>query len=135
MVAAGYVLYSSATVMVVTTDAHKGIYSFTLDPNFGEFIMTQVGVDMFCELIFFKNKNKQINKIIFLFLLLLTRTFVPHTQRNMKIPDKPKTIYSVNTGNAELWDSATKKFVEYCNTQAKPYSGRYIGSMVSDVHR
>merc|ERR1712100_822647 len=36
------------------------------------------------------------------------------TQRDLKIPDTPKTIYSVNEGNYSLWDSATKQFVENC---------------------
>jgi len=56
--------------------------------------------------------------------------------QNLKIPDKPKTIYSCNEGNYVLWDEPTKKFVENCkNHSPKPYSARYIGSMVSDVHR
>jgi fructose-1,6-bisphosphatase I len=58
------------------------------------------------------------------------------TTENVRIPDKPKTIYSCNEGNYVLWDEPTKKFVENCkNASPKPYSARYIGSMVSDVHR
>lgn len=94
MITAGYVLYSSSVVMVLTTGA--GVHSFTLDPNYGEFIMTQ---------------------------------------ENLKIPDAPKQIYSINTGNSEYWDAATTAFVQWTKVQAKPYSMRYIGSMVSDVHR
>lgn len=53
----------------------------------------------------------------------------------MKLPKVPKRIYSVNTGNAENWDEPTKNFVRWTKQQGKPYSHRYIGSMVSDVHR
>jgi fructose-1,6-bisphosphatase I len=51
------------------------------------------------------------------------------------IPAKPKTIYSINCGNQALWDAPTTEFVTWANAQASPYSLRYIGSMVADVHR
>jgi fructose-1,6-bisphosphatase I len=38
-------------------------------------------------------------------------------------------------GNAGSWDAATREYVEKCKTGPKPYSLRYIGSMVADVHR
>jgi fructose-1,6-bisphosphatase I len=58
------------------------------------------------------------------------------THPNIRIPEKPKTIYSVNEGNSKYWDSATTAFVNHCKSgHAKPYSARYVGSMVSDVHR
>jgi len=46
-------------------------------------------------------------------------------------------IYSVNEGNSLYWDAATKKYVESVKngTSGKPYSLRYVGSMVADVHR
>lgn len=94
MVAAGYVLYSSSVVMVLSVG--QGVHSFTLDPNFGEFIMTH---------------------------------------RNLRIPEAPKRIYSINCGNSEFWDDGTRAFVEWTKHQSKPYSLRYVGSMVSDVHR
>lgn len=40
MVAAGYVLYGSATVMLITKG--NGVHSFVMDPDYGEFVMTQV---------------------------------------------------------------------------------------------
>ena len=40
LVAAGYILYSSACVMVLSTG--RGVHAFTLDPTFGEFVMTKV---------------------------------------------------------------------------------------------
>jgi fructose-1,6-bisphosphatase I len=58
------------------------------------------------------------------------------THPNIKI--KPRhSIYSVNEGNAMYWYEPTKKYVEsvkYPKT-GKPYSQRYVGSMVADVHR
>lgn len=56
-------------------------------------------------------------------------------QENMKIPDQPKRIYSVNEGNYTRWDAPTRAFVEECKNANPPYSARYVGSMVSDVHR
>jgi fructose-1,6-bisphosphatase I len=40
MVAAGYVLYSSSVVMMMSVG--RGVFGFTLDPNFGEFVMSHV---------------------------------------------------------------------------------------------
>lgn len=58
------------------------------------------------------------------------------TNPKVRIPDKPKTIYSCNEGNYILWDDQTKAFVEQCKmNKPKPFSARYIGSMVADVHR
>lgn len=37
-VAAGYVVYGSSTILVYTTG--EGVYGFTLDPSFGEFILS-----------------------------------------------------------------------------------------------
>ena len=58
------------------------------------------------------------------------------THPNIKIPEKSKTVYSVNEGNSRYWDAATARFVNQVKTEGKkPYSLRYVGSMVSDVHR
>ncbi|CCG81797.1 Fructose-1,6-bisphosphatase [Taphrina deformans PYCC 5710] len=59
------------------------------------------------------------------------------THPNMKIP-KSRSIYSVNEGNSMYWDEPCKKYFEslkYPESGGKPYSARYIGSMVADVHR
>eukprot|EP01102_Stenamoeba_stenopodia_P020701 TRINITY_DN816_c0_g1_i1.p1 TRINITY_DN816_c0_g1~~TRINITY_DN816_c0_g1_i1.p1 ORF type:complete len:354 (-),score=91.61 TRINITY_DN816_c0_g1_i1:96-1082(-) len=58
------------------------------------------------------------------------------THPDIKIkPSHP--IYSVNEGNWLYWDEPTKKYVESvkCPASGKPYSLRYVGSMVADVHR
>ncbi len=58
------------------------------------------------------------------------------TGANVKIPEKSQTIYSVNEGNSVYWSADVKGFVDHIkNKLSKPYSARYIGSMVADVHR
>lgn len=48
-------------------------------------------------------------------------------------------IYSINEGNAHEFPAGIRKYVEYCKDSDKatqrPYSARYIGSLVSDFHR
>ena len=48
-------------------------------------------------------------------------------------------IYSLNEGNAHSFDAGLLEYLEYCkskeNDTGKPYSSRYIGSMVADIHR
>ena len=57
---------------------------------------------------------------------------------NMRIPEEGK-IYSVNEGNHYIWDEAALESVEYFKNSAtergKPYSMRYVGSLVADFHR
>ena len=58
--------------------------------------------------------------------------------RNIKIPDFG-TIYSINEGSYNTWDYGLKKYIKYCQEYdpetKRPYTTRYIGSMVADVHR
>ncbi|RKP27812.1 fructose-1,6-bisphosphatase class 1/Sedoheputulose-1,7-bisphosphatase, partial [Syncephalis pseudoplumigaleata] len=58
------------------------------------------------------------------------------THPNVRIPSRGK-IYSVNEGNSKYWDAACKEYFEGLKNPASgsPYSARYIGSMVADVHR
>ncbi|CAM9591586.1 unnamed protein product [Discosporangium mesarthrocarpum] len=58
-----------------------------------------------------------------------------HIESDVKIPTKPKTIYSCNEGNFASWDEEIKRAVTGMKTQPKPFAQRYVGSMVSDVHR
>lgn len=57
---------------------------------------------------------------------------------NIRIPERGR-IYSVNEGNAHKWNARVAKLVGYFkeNDEAtgRPYSTRYIGSLVSDFHR
>ncbi|CAJ1367239.1 unnamed protein product [Effrenium voratum] len=97
LVAAGYVLYSASTELVLTFG--KGVVGFTLDTSIGEFVMTRPSI---------------------------------------KIPSRGK-IYSANTGNIAEWDEPMRQYIEDIRAgkgeSGKPYSLRYIGSMVGDIHR
>lgn len=57
---------------------------------------------------------------------------------NIKIPEQG-SIYSVNEGYWSYWDEPTRRIVNHFkssdNALGRPYSLRYIGSLVSDFHR
>ncbi|MBL4752753.1 MAG: class 1 fructose-bisphosphatase [Flavobacteriales bacterium] len=97
LVAAGYIIYGSSSMLVYTTG--RGVNGFTLDPSIGEFCLS-------------------------------------HPQ--MKIP-KDGRIYSINQGYFVHFSDGVKKYIKYCQeedeTTNRPYSLRYIGSMVADIHR
>lgn len=97
LLAAGYCLYSSSTVLVLSVG--QGVWGFTFDPLVGEFILSHPDI---------------------------------------KIPEKGK-IYAFNEGNYQGW---TPELQDYINSLkdaslwgGKPYSSRYIGSLVGDFHR
>lgn len=96
MVAAGYALYGSATMLVMAMEI-GGVNGFILDPAIGEFILTE---------------------------------------QDMKIPARGN-IYSINEGYTYFWDRGIFQYISDKKNPAKgqPYSGRYVGSMVADVHR
>jgi fructose-1,6-bisphosphatase I len=56
----------------------------------------------------------------------------------MKIPENG-IIYSINEGNYIHFPEGVKKYLKYCQVEDKqtsrPYTSRYIGSMVADIHR
>ncbi len=57
---------------------------------------------------------------------------------NMKMPFEGK-YYSINEGQYLKFPDGVKKFIKFCQEEDKatgrPYSSRYIGSLVSDFHR
>ncbi|WP_459210514.1 class 1 fructose-bisphosphatase [Aquimarina rhabdastrellae] len=55
---------------------------------------------------------------------------------NMQFPENGK-IYSVNEGNYVHFPQGIKDFIKYCQEEKedRPYTSRYIGSLVSDIHR
>jgi len=58
------------------------------------------------------------------------------TGENLMIPEKSKTIYSINEGNYTTWDENMQRAVDkFKFQQPTPYTARYVGSMVADVHR
>lgn len=97
LMAAGYVIYGSSTMMVYATKL--SVNGFTLEPSIGEFCLSHP---------------------------------------NMKCPEKGK-IYSINQGNTCKYDKSITSFLEHCmennKEEGRPYSHRYIGSMVADMHR
>ncbi|MBN2667873.1 MAG: class 1 fructose-bisphosphatase [Bacteroidales bacterium] len=52
---------------------------------------------------------------------------------------KEGTIYSINEGNYIKFPQGVKDYIKYCQIEDKatkrPYSSRYIGSLVADFHR
>ncbi len=54
----------------------------------------------------------------------------------MTFPETGK-IYSINEGNYVHFPQGVKDYIKYCQEEKedRPYTSRYIGSMVSDIHR
>ncbi len=55
---------------------------------------------------------------------------------NMQFPEDGR-IYSVNEGNYIHFPQGIKDYIKYCQMEEgdRPYTSRYIGSLVSDFHR
>ncbi|HMQ08519.1 MAG TPA: class 1 fructose-bisphosphatase [Saprospiraceae bacterium] len=92
MVAAGYVLYGTSTILVYTTKG-QGVNGFTLDPTIGEFCLSH---------------------------------------KDIKMP-LTGNYYSVNQGYYLKFDLEMRRYIDYCSDLNLRL--RYIGSMVSDIHR
>ena len=90
-VAAGYILYGSSTVFVLTTG--NGVDMFVLDPAIGSFVLV---------------KNR------------------------IRIPAAGRS-YSVNEAYRQTFPPGIGRYLDW--THDHGYSSRYIGSMVSDLHR
>ncbi|HEX4336375.1 MAG TPA: class 1 fructose-bisphosphatase [Polyangiaceae bacterium] len=97
LVAAGYVIYGSSTVLVFTTG--RGVHGFTWDPAAGDF-------------------------------------FLSH--ENIRCPDRGP-YYSINEGYSGRWTEGVKRWAAHLKENNKadgrPYSHRYVGSLVADAHR
>ena len=91
LVAAGYVLYGTSTLLVYSTG--NGENGFTLDPTIGEFCLSH---------------------------------------QNIQIPTKGN-YYSVNQGYYLKFDVEMRRYIDNCCDENLRL--RYIGSMVSDIHR
>jgi len=91
LVAAGYVLYGTSTLLVYTTG--RGVNGFTLDPTIGEFCLSY---------------------------------------KDIKIPERGN-YYSVNQGYYLKFDVEMRRYIDQCSDMNLRL--RYIGSMVSDIHR
>ncbi|MBI1799199.1 MAG: class 1 fructose-bisphosphatase [Candidatus Eisenbacteria bacterium] len=57
---------------------------------------------------------------------------------NIHTPQRGRT-YSVNEGNYSQWTEGVKRYVDYLKVDddatGRPYSSRYVGSLVADFHR
>ena len=57
---------------------------------------------------------------------------------DMKIPEDGQ-VYSINEGNYVHFPEGVKKYIKYCQDEDeatnRPYTSRYIGSLVADFHR
>ena len=97
LIAAGYVIYGSSTMLVYTTG--KGVNGFTLDPSVGIFCLSHP---------------------------------------DMMFPEDAN-IYSINEGNYVYFPEGVKQYIKYCQENDpesfRPYTSRYIGSLVADFHR
>jgi fructose-1,6-bisphosphatase I len=60
------------------------------------------------------------------------------SHENIQIP-KRGTIYSANEGNFGRWNPNMQRYIQHLKQEdpptGRPYSARYIGSLVADVHR
>lgn len=58
------------------------------------------------------------------------------SHENIKFPTLGK-IYSINEGNYAKFPQGVKDYIKYCQEEEgdRPYTSRYIGSLVSDFHR
>ncbi len=60
------------------------------------------------------------------------------SHESVRIPPACK-IYSINEGNTAYWDEGTRRYVSYLKevdaATHRPYTSRYVGSLVADFHR
>ncbi|MFQ5520018.1 MAG: class 1 fructose-bisphosphatase [Candidatus Methylomirabilia bacterium] len=60
------------------------------------------------------------------------------SHQNIRIPARGRT-YSVNEGNAPRWDPSIRRYIEHLRVAdvptGRPYTARYVGSLVADFHR
>jgi len=60
------------------------------------------------------------------------------SQERMRFPKKGNT-YSINEGNYIKFPQGVKKYIKFCQEEdtatQRPYTSRYIGSLVADFHR
>jgi fructose-1,6-bisphosphatase I len=60
------------------------------------------------------------------------------SHEKVQLPNQGK-IYSVNDAHAPIWQPGVVKYLEYLRAHDKatgrPYTARYVGSMVADMHR
>lgn len=143
LVAAGYALYSSATIMAISVGS--GLHGFTLDYTIGEFVYShhdiripERGASYSCT---FASPVRSSNGCAPLLLYLSECPLKP----NMGSPWKSilllfaGQVYSVNDARYFDWPSGLRKYIDTVRQgkgqTRKQYSARYICSLVADLHR
>jgi len=57
---------------------------------------------------------------------------------DIKMPEKSR-YFSINEGNCNYWDENMQRYISHLKEQdsasGRPYSSRYVGSLVADFHR
>lgn len=56
------------------------------------------------------------------------------SHHDMRMPNPPKKVYSVNEANFTRWSKGQQRLVSHLKNEGG-FGSRYIGSMVADVHR
>lgn len=60
------------------------------------------------------------------------------SHHQIRIPSRGRT-YSVNDAHAPIWEAGIARYIDYLREHdpatGRPYTARYVGSMVADVHR
>jgi fructose-1,6-bisphosphatase I len=60
------------------------------------------------------------------------------THTDLKMPPRGK-VYSINDGNFSRWPESVRHFIQHARAidpaSGRPYTARYAGSLVTDVHR
>ena len=65
-------------------------------------------------------------------------SYVENLQFSLILCYPQNILYSVNEGNQKYWEPAVQRYVDFLKSPEdgrKPYSTRYIGSLVADFHR
>lgn len=77
-------------------------------------------------------------KGVFMFSLSADDNHYYSSHKDVMMPTNGK-IYSLNQGNLSKFETVAQQFIEWCvahdKNSSRPYSLRYIGSMVGDMHR
>lgn len=56
------------------------------------------------------------------------------SHRDMRLPEPPKNVYSVNEAYYHRWSRGQQRLVSHLKTEGR-FGSRYIGSLVADIHR
>ncbi|XP_058421459.1 fructose-1,6-bisphosphatase 1 isoform X1 [Diceros bicornis minor] len=164
LVAAGYALYGSATMLVLAMV--NGVNCFMLDPVLLQSYICLPSLFLYgVFLVLLKPFENEVNSLLcpddvcstvvsasrVSSPLVLSTCIVPRqstvlgeaigefilVDRDVKIKKKG-SIYSLNEGYAKDFDPAVAEYVQrkkFPPDNSAPYGARYVGSMVADVHR